>query len=282
MEQRSAQKLVVIGDVGGHLDVFQEALKVAGADLEAGLLPEDVHVAQVGDLVHKGPQSERCVALAELFLTTNPGRYVQLLGNHEGHYLGGPPAGGPGRVEVNDQARATLKSWWASRKAQMAVAVSTPEGDTLVTHAGLTHGLWAELGRPGTATEAAAAINELMADPRAAFKDGWLLSADIDHAAGPAWAIAGGELYGSWFASDEEAPFNLIHGHDSPWMWSPGQWFDTTPAPVRAATTVLHDSRFTVTSLPGGKTGWGVDWVLGVVAPEGDHWPHIVEGAIIQ
>ncbi|MGO9028167.1 MAG: hypothetical protein ACLQOZ_06025 [Acidimicrobiales bacterium] len=50
-----------------------------GADLDHGIVPEGLAIIQVGDLVHKGPDSEGCVALVERFLLNSPGRWVQLV-----------------------------------------------------------------------------------------------------------------------------------------------------------------------------------------------------------
>ena len=62
-----------------------------GADLDSGVVPEGLAIIQVGDLVHKGPDSGECFALADRFLVSSPGRWVQLVGNHEAQYLGGTP-----------------------------------------------------------------------------------------------------------------------------------------------------------------------------------------------
>lgn len=46
-------------------------------------------ICQVGDLIHKGPDSSAVVALVDQIIDSNPGRWVQLLGNHEAQYLSG-------------------------------------------------------------------------------------------------------------------------------------------------------------------------------------------------
>lgn len=92
-EETIPHTTVLIGDVGGHLPFFEDALTAAGVSA-GGVVSEGVVVVQVGDLVHKGPDSDACVSLAGKLLDRNPGRYVQLLGNHEAHYLGGPSVAG--------------------------------------------------------------------------------------------------------------------------------------------------------------------------------------------
>src|SRR6266536_282588 len=130
-------RIAVLGDLSGHLAPFVQALGELGVDVAAARVPDDLVVVQVGDLVHKGPDSDTIVALVDRLLDANPGRYLQLLGNHEDQYLGGqrfyehtPLAGG---------TIATLRRWRASGRLRVAAALRTASGESyLVTHAGLT------------------------------------------------------------------------------------------------------------------------------------------------
>src|SRR6266704_3187599 len=132
-------QIAVLGDLSGHLAPFAQALRELGVDVAAAQVPDDLVVVQVGDLVHKGPDSDAIVALVDRLLAANPGCYVQLLGNHEDQYLGGH--------QFFDQAPplapttiATLRRWQAVGALKAAAAIRTAGGASyLVTHAGLTH-----------------------------------------------------------------------------------------------------------------------------------------------
>jgi hypothetical protein len=88
--ERPAHRVAVIGDVAGHLDELRTELRRLGADDGTGRLPGDLTIIQVGDLVHRGPASDAVVALVDGYLTRQPMQWVQLVGNHEAHYLRDP------------------------------------------------------------------------------------------------------------------------------------------------------------------------------------------------
>lgn len=77
----SQHRTAIIGDVGGHRDVFEAALHAAGVDVPGRLVPAGLTVVQVGDLVRKGPDSAGCVTLADELLAANPASCLHLLGN---------------------------------------------------------------------------------------------------------------------------------------------------------------------------------------------------------
>jgi hypothetical protein len=85
--ERPAHRVAVIGDIAGHLDELRTELRRLGADGATGWLPGDLTIIQVGDLVHRGPASDAVVALVDGYLTRQPMQWVQLVGNHEAHYL---------------------------------------------------------------------------------------------------------------------------------------------------------------------------------------------------
>ena len=53
----SIRRVAVIGDVAGHLDELQTELVRLGADGATLELPAGLQVIQVGDLIHRGPDS---------------------------------------------------------------------------------------------------------------------------------------------------------------------------------------------------------------------------------
>jgi hypothetical protein len=270
------ERVAILGDVGGQITVFRAVLDDLGVAPAAGVLPPGLAVVQVGDLVRAGTgdglDNDACVALAAHLAAANPGRWIQLFGNHDIALLGGPtksdwaalPAAEPATVD-------RLCGWWATGQGRLAVAVDTTEhGDILVTHAGLTRGRWLALGAPTRAARAAELINaDLGAPVGSVIRGGCLTGAD----AGPdgagadvTWAEVNHELYQPWLTGGD-LPFTQIHGHASPWNWSAGTWWPDTPPAVRRATTIDRTSRRTVTVLnadaAAGGLAVGVDWMLG-------------------
>jgi hypothetical protein len=83
----------------------------------------------------------------------------------------------------------------------------------LVTHGGLTYGLWVELGRPQTAKEAADLLNKRY-DGSLYFGDCYKLGDPPNYSANPVFADALYEVYPSWITSNEPMPFNQVHGSE--------------------------------------------------------------------
>ncbi|MFQ1003983.1 metallophosphoesterase [Modestobacter sp. SSW1-42] len=212
-------RVAVIGDIGGHLPQLTQALVRLGAEPDTCHLPDDLQVVQVGDLVHRGPDSAGVVALVDRLLADQPGQWHQLAGNHEGQYVETPAFDWP---EVLPAAvPETLRRWWATGRMRVAAAVTLGDGEqVLVTHAGLTSGLHRRLGRPRTADAAARSLNGLRdADPATLWRAGAMLGGGApDLSAGPMWAEAGAELAASWVADEVlgvRMPFTQVHGHSS-------------------------------------------------------------------
>ncbi|MFT3969453.1 MAG: metallophosphoesterase [Micropruina sp.] len=255
------QRVAVIGDVGGHADALRAELARLGVpDDGAGPLPPELVVVQVGDLVHRGPDSEGVVALVDRHLVRTPERWIQLVGNHEAFYLRRRQFSWAERVPRSTAA--VLRRWWASGRMRPAVALRAGGEDLLVCHAGLTRGFWTDvLGAPADVATAAGAINALARRRgRALFKPGTMLGwRDPDHGAGPVWAAAGTEVAASW--SGHELPFSQVHGHSSAYNWRSGQWhLDDT---LRAGAALDEVARHVTITLPGGRLV-GVDPCHGV------------------
>lgn len=260
-------RTVIIGDVGGHSNVFRRLLAAAGVG-DTLRVPEGVTIVQVGDLVHKGPDSDECVALAGKLLARNPSGYVQLVGNHEAHYLGGPSvAGRPGVIPVARETRATLRSWWRDGLMKVAhpIVESVELGPVLVTHGGLTVGCWRELGSPGSPEEAAALLNG--AGEELVFRPGALMTGRVDESAGPLCPRAGAELAAGWLRRGT-MPFSQVHGHEGVWFWPENGFHDDVPVRVREASTVDPVRRFCAVRV-GQRVLFCVDPVLGTIPPDG-------------
>ena len=254
-------RVAVIGDIGGHVDALRTELRRLGAEPHTGALPTDLVVIQVGDLVHRGPDSEAVIDLVDHYLTEQPDRWVQLVGNHEMHYLRDPAFYWDERVA--DTAAAVLRRWWQTGAMRVAAAFRTRQAPYLVTHAGLTAGMWRSvLNTPIGAPAAALGLNRLIGrrDGVLARPGVMLTGRRVSESAGPLWADAGRELIPSWLQTP--MPFSQIHGHSSLHDWSRGSY--RVGDEVAEITELEPEIRHETTTLPGGGTIIGIDPCLGV------------------
>ena len=244
------RRVAVVGDVGGHLDDLVTELERLGADPDSGRLPADLTVIQVGDLVHRGPESDRVVALVDRYLHDQPGQWVQLVGNHEAQYLGEPLFEWPERL--SPETAATLGRWWSSGQMRVAASVVTLRESFLVTHAGLTTGFWRDvLGATGDVGEAERLLNGLAGRGEAElFRPGHMLTGRRrTRAAGPIWAAASTELVPGWV--DRRLPFSQVHGHSSLYDWQQRRY--RVPAGLVRVTRLDEDAKHETTTLDGGR-----------------------------
>ena len=239
----------MIGDVAGHRAELVGELTRLGADPDTGRLPPDLVVVQVGDLVHRGPDSPGVVDLVDRYLTEAPEQWLQLVGNHEAQYLREPAFSWP--EQLPPATVDTVRRWWDAGQLRVAAAVSTRAESFLITHAGLTAGFWRSvLDAPPDARQAALALNALPRGRRnVVFRAGELLGRRRDEAAGPLWATAATELVPSW--RDSTMPFSQVHGHTSVYDWS-RERFHGPPA-TAAATELAPEAKHAVVTLRGGR-----------------------------
>lgn len=272
-------RVAVIGDIGGHHDELVRALVTLGADPATLVLPVDLTVVQVGDLVHRGPDSPGAVRLVDRIMAGQPDRWVQLAGNHEAQYLTAAPRF-DWPEKLDRRTVRTVQDWWADGRMQVAAAISTPTGDWLVTHAGLTRGYWGTvLGAPAVAPYAARALNGLITTPHAPvlFHGGVLIDRNVSTTAGPLWAAAGDELIESWLAEPSELPFSQVHGHSTVLDWQRRTWRAGPRVTERATVDAVNRH----ISVPvGNHLIVGVDPCLGTSA--GVAWePFVLPDAVV-
>lgn len=272
-------RLAVIGDVGGHFASLAEQLSAVGVDVDSRAIPEGLTIVDVGDLIHRGPDSDAVVEFADAMMARNPGRWIQLAGNHESQYLDNGTDFWTPRVSA--QSAATLRRWWTDGSMKVAAAfrlepayASTDLGfvpepcDLLVTHAGLTAGAWRLLREPQDALEAADAINSAAASMGVAWREGLMITGVQDFAAGPMWAAGVEEVYASWFVHDaHELPspsFAQAHGHTSPYLWSRRAWRPSMKALMAEGITASADSRRRMCRIEvGAHLFWAIDPAFG-------------------
>ncbi len=254
-------RVAVIGDVGGQRDALADQLLALGAEPDTLRLPDDLTVVQVGDLMHRGPDSSGVIALVDRAMTEQPCRWVQLTGNHEALYLGLPQFHWPERLSAAD--RETINRWWATQRLRIAAAIEVDGGEAqyLVTHAGLTQGFWRHfLGMPGSGAGAARALNRLIGSlhEKWLFRPGVMVTTSIDLSAGPMWASAPDELIPSWRETALQMPFHQVHGHSGLVDWATGRHLGLPDRvgpfaedPVLRHTTVMIGDRRIVGIDPG-------------------------------
>lgn len=256
----------VIGDVGGQHEALLTELEHLGVDAETGRVPDDLTIVQVGDLVHRGPASEPVVRTVDRLMGASPGRWLQLVGNHEAQYLRHPAFRWDSWIDQD--AADTLRAWWGDGRLRAAAVVPAPDGDVLVTHAGVTEEFWRrDLGAPATASEAADRLNAMAAegDP-ALFRAGTILTGGRpSRRAGPLWAEAARELVASW--QQTPMPFSQVHGHTSLYDWGRRTW--RAGDDIAQQTTLDRASSHETTWLDGGFIV-GVDPGHGLTAHT--HW----------
>lgn len=228
-------RVALFGDVGGQAQSFRKALVALGADAETLRLPADLTVVQVGDLIHRGPDSPGVLDIARTVMSAQPRQWVQLVGNHEAQYLTPPKFHWPERLPDDDLEM--IFEWWRTHRMRVAAAIDIgADCDYLVTHAGLTEGFWRHfIGMPDSALAAAKAVNALVGriHENWVYRPGVMLTGDVDLSAGPLWASAPDELLPSWQLSSAPAPFHQVHGHSSTVDWVTGRRYGRPDRPVQ-------------------------------------------------
>jgi len=251
-------RYALFGDIQGHVGPYEAALRALGVDVETGAVPEGVVIIQVGDLVHKGPDSAATIALADRLLTTSPTRYVQLAGNHEGHYLGGPEFWSK---PIDPASAVTLAQWYIDGRLQIATSVTIGATDLFISHGGLTVSNWKRLGSLTTARSVAEVLNdEFRTEPAFALRPGRMLMG-AEGPPGVAWSEPHDELYQPWLA-EENAPFGQVHGHASIVNWRSGRFYRGVDRKLRKPMLVDHEARHTSITL-GGQPFYGIDTAYG-------------------
>jgi hypothetical protein len=242
-------RIAVIGDIGGHAEQLRLELVRLGARPD-GSLPADLVVIQVGDLIHRGPDSSQVIDIVDHYLRSQPAQWIQLIGNHEANYSETPVFRWP--ETLSRKHTRIVKRWWRDGSAAVAAAVDTADESFLITHAGITAQLWANaLGGPASAADAARRINELArAGADVVFRAGIFLHGTIAPDAGPLWADTTTELLPGW--ADRHMPFSQIHGHNSITAWREQDTAVFRPS-IEALVTLDAAAKHEIVHLAGGR-----------------------------
>lgn len=190
-----SRRVAILGDIHGHYNILAKVLHHLGADVTSRRLPDAITVIQVGDMVHKGPDSAKVLDVCARFARANPGRWYQLMSNHESsHLLGVAYDNCVGCANPELEITNSLRELHSQSLLFAAVALQAQDRWWIVTHAGLTVGLWRELGEepPTTTVEGLNAM--LWSDPFNFVRPGALRGYPPSGHADPLWAEVGFEV----------------------------------------------------------------------------------------
>lgn len=225
----ASQRTAFLGDVHAHLPDLLAALhslgvRFDGPGVDGISWPEDLWVVQVGDQVHKGPDTLAVLRLRDELVEASGGRFIDLFGNHEAQYILGP------RFFPFESGVASLLRRDTHRRVAVAVA-ATPDPAAanasprmiLATHAGLTADFWQRFcAASSDVHHVASHLNRMWHSRRREILDtGVMLGAHQPWLlAGPLWAHPGLELVPSWEAYRQSSgvlpPFDQVSGHANP------------------------------------------------------------------
>jgi hypothetical protein len=250
----------VFGDTGGHSAPLFNALLEIGADIELGLLPPDVRIIHLGDLIHKGNDSKSLLRVVDKFIRNNPNQWIQILGNHEFQHIQDSPYYF-WRCDCDDSDVTILNDWFEeglaaasyaatpSESFQLTESNTSTESTILFSHAGLTWFWWDQMQKPSDAYRASEIINALPADVVTAA--GEMLG--IRGFAGPVWATGNNEVFNSWNNTDDVMPFMQMHGHTTSFSWTRRRWWriDAIFDVFKNLTVLNPKTRAVVTRLSG-------------------------------
>lgn len=263
--------VVVFGDTGGHYKQLYRALEALGFDGVSGKLPENLTVIHLGDLVHRGPDSDLLAPLVDDIMRENPGQWVQLLGNHELHHVPGAPKFW--RCECSAATVELINSWHENGLGVYAhgidgeVVIAASETETYTAsglffaHGGLSRGFWQELGEPWSPEATAALVNSLPV--KVASRPGVMLgvpSTTRGLPPGPVWSLASEEVWETW--RKLFVPFSQLHGHSAAFHWPSSRWFSSVSDTFSRATELFPEKRLSVTPM-GEEFLFGADPAFG-------------------
>lgn len=254
----------VFGDTGGHFAPFIQGLKAIGVDVENSIIPENITIIHLGDLIHKGAYSNELVIYVNQLIENNPGRWIQLFGNHEFQHIKGAPYFW--RCDCDTNTKALLRKWYREGKAKPSHFLNQPftfnvpkslhfdETDfeskgILFSHAGLTANFFSEIGSPVDAESASNAINNLPVD--VVTQPGIMLTGQQWMMPGPAWALSTAEVFNSWILNKRTPPFHQVHGHSPAFNWQRNEWWAGTSKLFRKDSKLAPETRHIYTKVNG-------------------------------
>lgn len=281
-------KYYAFGDTGGHLNVLKNGLKNINVDVENYNIPEGITIIHLGDLIHKGKSSLSALTFVERMIAHNPGRWIQLIGNHELQHL--EEANLFWRCKCPPEVKETITRMISEGTMLTAYALKDvepakmeisarfrmkPENkDWLFVHGGLTSGWWdlVHKSEPDV-TLVADGINALSTR----HKDVAGERMGLTGIPSPVWASAPTEVFTSW--EGVSMPFNQMVGHTYPFDWESECWYGNR-ATVKEyiKSTVLNPNLRVALTLIEGSLLAVIDPAFETKAPSIDAQPAVLFG----
>lgn len=262
--------VAVMGDIGGQMRVFYDALRHLGIS-EDLRLPDGLTVINVGDIARMSDSSNlhslACVELADKLIQRNEGRWIQLLGNHESPFIGGPALEEWFDLDHFEESQKIVSRWWNEGQAQLGQVIETTDSgkDIVITHAGLTSGFMKNNDFESDHRGMVSFLNSLADGTAKSYADIAAVGAVVfgkvsSNSVDCLWAATSAELYPSW--DDEKMGFHQIHGHDVPLYWEPLRFRGDVTPQMKNRLKVDETRRQVRYQVPSGEFIDGIDWVL--------------------
>lgn len=112
---------------------------------------------------------------------------------------------------TNNSSVKLLRANWLENEIGNTFRVASVNRERLVTHGGLTYGMWVEIGKPETPQEAADRLNEKFYG-NLYMGECFSMGNRVNYAANPVFADPVMEVYPSWLTAPELMPFSQLHG----------------------------------------------------------------------
>lgn len=254
----------VFGDTGGHMKQLFASLQEIGANPRTGYIPEDVRIIHLGDLIHKGPHSSLLLKTVDKFIRKNPGRWVQILGNHEFQHIEGAPSFWRCTCSLDDID--IINDWYDEglatptfglngiTHAQFEVSakpkLAQSHGGFLFSHGGLSWDWWSTFNKISDPVQLSEVLNAL---------EVWVVTVPgemlgiVGRKPGPVWAIGSSEVFDTWVEHNDSMPFSQAHGHTTSYNWRSNRWWRADPAfrTFRNSSKLNPNSRAVITEVQG-------------------------------
>lgn len=176
--------------------------------------------------------NNRYLTLLNLWWGTSD--WIQLVGPNEILALNIP------EKWTNDSSDRFLRKKWFDDEGDKGLKVAHVDKDRLVTHGGLTHGLWVELGKPTDVHETAELLNEKFRNTLY-FGESMAITDRPYYNADPVFAHPIFETYPSWMTSTDEMPFSQVHANDGINTIAGREALTNIHSPVRYASGVVKN-----------------------------------------
>lgn len=235
------KKFYVFGDSSGWYKPLSQSLQEIGVDFSDMTIPKDVEIVHLGDLVHKGKDSEKLVALVHMLMTANNhdpnrGTWIQLMGNHEANYFSEAPLFWD--YELSEKHASLFHHWHQQGLLKLTHVLDTEEGKPyLLSHAGISKDFFcnydektlSSMGIAGSAflNQEILKMNIEFIDNLKKFsRPGEMLGAHNISYVSPFWANTVKEIIPTW---GDNQPFHQIVGHTTPFLWDKKRFFMGIP-----------------------------------------------------